>query len=136
MDYIVASALALYGPRGPTLLSYDIMCQWWVNLHKRWSAETFPRELRIELPPADTKTAIPKYHWRAHEEVGHNKYSLNLMPGVGSTDCEEPERGWFRQDGTAASTREMGPGSRHDTLEDHFGFANWQKFVGLGECHS
>ena len=35
---------------------------------------------------------------------------------------------------TGTSTREMGPGSRHDTLEDHFGNANWQKLVTLGMC--
>ena len=27
----------------------------------------------------------------------------------------------------------MGPGSRHDTLDDHFGHHNWRKYVSLGK---
>lgn len=53
---------------------------------------------------------------------------------MGRTDGEEIEQNWARHDGTAGSTREMGPGSRHDTLEDHFGWANWQKVVKIGIC--
>lgn len=56
------------------------------------------------------------------------------MPGVGRTDGEEIERSWARHSGTASSTREMGPGSRHDTLEDHFGWSNWMKYSSMGEC--
>ena len=26
----------------------------------------------------------------------------------------------------------QGPGSHHDVLDDHFGFWNWQKYIGLG----
>jgi hypothetical protein len=32
----------------------------------------------------------------------------------------------------AASTREMGPGSRRDTLDDHFGDRNWAKITQMG----
>ncbi|KAK0231988.1 hypothetical protein EDD85DRAFT_955824 [Armillaria nabsnona] len=32
----------------------------------------------------------------------------------------------------AASTKEMGPGSRHDTLDDHFSYHNFIKLIGLG----
>ncbi|KAG5651245.1 hypothetical protein H0H81_009341, partial [Sphagnurus paluster] len=31
----------------------------------------------------------------------------------------------------ASSTREMGPGSRRDTLDDHFGDRNWAKITQL-----
>ncbi len=31
------------------------------------------------------------------------------------------------------STKTMGPGSCHDVLDNHFGFWNWQKYVGMGE---
>ncbi|KAF9001224.1 hypothetical protein BDZ89DRAFT_1096061 [Hymenopellis radicata] len=46
---------------------------------------------------------------------------------VGRTDGEAPERGWAASNGAAASTKEMGPGSRLDTLDDHFGDQNWRK---------
>jgi hypothetical protein len=34
----------------------------------------------------------------------------------------------------ATSTREMGPGSRHDVLDCHLHFWNWCKLIGLGMC--
>jgi hypothetical protein len=41
--------------------------------------------------------------------------------------------------GIAASTKEMGPGGRSDTLDDFCGFSNYRKLVGIGQqpvCHS
>lgn len=134
MDYIAMSALRLYGERGPTVFSYDIACQWEVNLCKRISDAAFPSHLQIELPTnGDLRFVIPKYHFWGHKGENHNKYSLNFVKGSCHTDGEEVERNWWRHDATAASTREMGPGSRHDTLEDHFHFSNFNKFVSLGE---
>ncbi|KAF7792933.1 hypothetical protein EIP86_004036 [Pleurotus ostreatoroseus] len=133
MDYIVASTLSIIGPQGPLVLSYDIACQWAKYLRER--LREFPDHLRISLPCGEVRYAIPKYHYRAHKEVDHSQYSLNLMPGVGLSDGEEIERNWPRHDGTQASIREMGPGSRHDTLEDHFGWANWTKLVTLGSLY-
>lgn len=75
--------------------------------------------------------AIPKYHLNGHKEDNHNQFSLNFMRGVGRMDGEEVERGWSRFDGMAASTREMGPSSREETLEDHFDFNNNDKYFGL-----
>ncbi|KAG5635682.1 hypothetical protein H0H81_010420 [Sphagnurus paluster] len=40
---------------------------------------------------------------------------------VGRTDGEAPKRGWAAVNAVTSSTKEMGPGSRHDTLDDHFG---------------
>lgn len=54
------------------------------------------------------------------------------MPGVGRTDGEAPERGWSHINPVATSTREMGPGSRRDTLDDHFSDWNWKKTTGMG----
>ncbi|KAI0070519.1 hypothetical protein K474DRAFT_1713270 [Panus rudis PR-1116 ss-1] len=129
MDYIILSALCglkqLHG-----ILSYDIMCQWLKNFFQRM--KTLPPHLQVEIPKGDMRYAIPKYHLNAHREEDHNRYSLNLIPGAARMDGEEIERNWSRHDGAATSTREMGPGSRHDTLEDYFGFANWRKYVGLG----
>ncbi|KAJ8508653.1 hypothetical protein ONZ45_g9101 [Pleurotus djamor] len=56
-------------------------------------------------------------------------YSFNLTPDVGRTDGESPERGWAAMNPVASSTKEMGPGSRRDTLDDHFGDYNWRKVV-------
>ncbi|GJF00735.1 CxC2 domain-containing protein [Phanerochaete sordida] len=134
MDYIALSALACYGPHGRLLYSYDIACQWALNLRRRVADDKFPSHLKLELPVgSELRFAIPKYHFWGHTGDDHNKYSLNLIPGVGRTDGEEVERNWWRHDATAASTREMGPGSRHDTLEDHFHWSNFTRLAGLGK---
>ncbi|KAF8163735.1 hypothetical protein B0H34DRAFT_650742, partial [Crassisporium funariophilum] len=49
------------------------------------------------------------------------------------TDGEAPERGWSDANGVASSTKEMGPGSRRNTLDDHFGDRNWAKIAKFGE---
>lgn len=116
----------------PLVLSYDIVCQWEKNLLERMEEERFPKHLIVNLPGELVRVVIPKYHFNGHKEENHNRYSLNLVPGVGRTDGEEIERNWGRHNATAASTREMGPGSRHDTLEDHFGWNNHRKTVGFG----
>jgi hypothetical protein len=134
MDYIYWSTLARLGPQVGTVISYDIVCQWTKNLLAR--RDDMPDHIVAEvpvLPDGDVCYVIPKYHWRAHTEKDHNKYSLNLIPGVGRTDGEQIERGWSTHDAVSASVREMGPGSRHDTLEDHFGWNNWLKLLGLGK---
>ncbi|KAG1846540.1 hypothetical protein F4604DRAFT_1688355 [Suillus subluteus] len=41
--------------------------------------------------------------------------------GMARTDGEAIERGWSNMNPVATSTREMGPGSRRDILDDHFG---------------
>ena len=58
------------------------------------------------------------------------------MPGVGRTDGEGIERNWSEINRVANSTKEMGPGARHDTLDDHFGHHNFRKLVGLGKYQS
>ncbi|GJF00762.1 CxC2 domain-containing protein [Phanerochaete sordida] len=131
IDYITMCALLHIPPPSelPLVLSYDIMCQWIRWLLQRIAA--LPSHLQIVLPVGEVRYAIPKYHLNGHKEEGHNQYSLNFMLGVGRTDGEEVERGWSRFDATAASTREMGPGSREETLEDHFLFNNLEKYINL-----
>ncbi|KAJ3552075.1 hypothetical protein NM688_g4347 [Phlebia brevispora] len=130
MDFIWLSVLKLLSMDLDKTLSYDIICQWSKHLEQR--AANFPQRLFTDVVLNNVRYIIPKYHFRAHKEEGHNIFSLNLLPGVGRTDGEEIERNWSRHNATSASTREMGPGARFDTLEDHFGWANWQKTVVLG----
>ena len=114
------------------VISYDIACQWATNFSAR--VKNLPEHVRFEVPTGgQLRYAIPKFHFRAHKPEGHDQFSFYVMLGVGRVDGEEIERNWSRNNNVAYSTREMGPGSRHDTLEDHFAFANWQKYTGLGE---
>ncbi|KAE9403692.1 hypothetical protein BT96DRAFT_955932 [Gymnopus androsaceus JB14] len=47
-------------------------------------------------------------------------------------DGEGIERGWAHMGPVATSTRDMGPGNRHEVLDDHFMHWNWRKLTGLG----
>ncbi|KAJ6447493.1 hypothetical protein C8R47DRAFT_938422, partial [Mycena vitilis] len=57
---------------------------------------------------------------------------LNYTAGSARTDGEGIERPWANIGPVSTSTVEMGPGARHDTLDDHWGHWNWGKFIGLG----
>ena len=50
------------------------------------------------------------------------------------TDGEDPERWWAHINPVSMSTKEMGPGARLDTLDDHAGAWNWRKITGFGTC--
>ena len=128
MDYILLSALA------PLLVasvfvSYDIACQFKLKFDER--VDKLPPE--IQLPPnVEFEWGIPKCHCPMHKVSCQAPHSLNFKNGVGRTDGEGIERSWSELNRVANSTKEMGPGSRHDTLDDHIGHHNFRKYVGLG----
>ncbi|KAJ7792839.1 hypothetical protein B0H14DRAFT_3094116 [Mycena olivaceomarginata] len=130
MDYMFFYSLA-----GSELLryfvSYDIACQWWLNLWRRmlqYQDET----LMLDGRGKSFTFLVPKFHLPAHIEACNLKYSFNLTPYVGQTDGEAPERGWADANPLARSTKEMGPGFRRDTLDDHFNDWNHKKIIALG----
>ncbi|KAK0478565.1 hypothetical protein EDD18DRAFT_1312566 [Armillaria luteobubalina] len=99
MDYFALSMLACSTP--PWLvISYDIACQWHKNVF------------------------ILKFHLPAHILPCHNNFSFNYSVKVGRTDGEAPEQDWAATNALANSTKEMGPGSCQDTLDNHFGDYN------------
>ena len=133
MDYIFFSSIF------PFLLifliiSYDIACQWKLNIPSRMAK--LPDHLCLTLPLITSSFifGIPKFHVPAHLTVCALPHSLNLMPGVGCTDGEGIERNWSEINRVACSMREMGPGAQHDTIDDHFGHHNFRKLVRLGNC--
>ena len=95
-----------------------------------------PSHTPMHFPHQDRKFSffIPKFHLLAHIAECQWKYSFNFIKGVGQTDGEAPECGWSMLNTAASSTKEMGPGHRHDTLDDLIGDSNWKKFIGLGKC--
>ncbi|KAJ7887328.1 hypothetical protein B0H14DRAFT_3082097 [Mycena olivaceomarginata] len=120
MDYIFGSTI-----------SYDIVCTWWKFLFERLLL--LPPLVRCFIVLHMIVFIIPKMHIHAHEWLCGLLYSLNLMPGSGQTDGEGIERPWANVGGIASSTRIMGPGARHDTIDDHWGHWNWQKLISLAE---
>ena len=128
MDYILLSALA------PLLVaavfvSYDIACQFKLKFAKH--IPKLPAEIHLPSSVA-VEWGIPKCHCPMHKVPCQAPHSLNFKSGVGRTDGEGIERSWAELNRVANSTKEMGPGSRHDTLDDHLGHHNFRKYVALG----
>ncbi|KAJ7160837.1 hypothetical protein C8R46DRAFT_1164534 [Mycena filopes] len=76
---------------------------------------------------------IPKMHIHAHILACQLLFSLNFLARAEQTDGEGIERPWASLGGVATSTREMGPGSRHNVLDCHLHYWNWTKLTGLGD---
>ncbi|KAG1722852.1 hypothetical protein EDB19DRAFT_1898151 [Suillus lakei] len=129
MDFLFFSTL--HGRGIDTLnISYDIACQWHKNLWERMSA--MPSELHLNHAMKSVRFFMPKFHLPAHILKCQTMFSFNFSKNIRCMDGEAPERGWSNINPVASSTKEMGPGSQRDTLNDHFGDWNWKKVVGLG----
>jgi hypothetical protein len=130
MDYIFGSTI-----KDSELLeidiSYDVSCQWFINVLQhiisQWSEQ-------IKLNPwLVLRPLIPKLHEPGHQKAGHEEFSFNFAPGVGLMDGECPECIWVEHNALRNATKTQGPGSRHDVLDDHFGFWNWLKYSSMGK---
>ncbi len=109
--------------------TYDIACQFGINLFYRFR-EVYHFDT---LDSRSFRWAIPKFHISAHREYCRSQYSLHYLPLLGRYDGEGIERNWAENNKMAPSTKEMGPGSRSDGLDDSFGHQNWSKTIKFGE---
>jgi hypothetical protein len=130
MDYIFASTLQHLDLSLPLIVSYDIVCQWSKHLATRLKG--LPDYVRPALPSIPMKFVIPKLHLQGHILSCQEAYSFNFLQGSGQMDGEGVERPWASIGPMAASTKEMGPGARQETLSDHWSFWNWKKLTGFG----
>ncbi|KAG1784380.1 uncharacterized protein HD556DRAFT_1435459 [Suillus plorans] len=131
MDYLVFSVMVGFAVVVFNL-SYDIACQW----HKKLWPRMASMPPRLHLTDRDNKTIrffVPKFHLNAHVQSCQTAFSFNFGKNVGRTDGEAPERGWANINRVASSTKEMGPGTCRDTLDDHFSDWNWKKVTMLGQ---
>ncbi|KAG1718728.1 hypothetical protein EDD22DRAFT_983515 [Suillus occidentalis] len=131
MDYLFFSSMRSSQDIHVLNISYDIACQWNKNLWSRMSIPT-PHQYHIDHDHKVVTFFVPKFHLPAHVASCQTKFSFNFIKGVGRTDGEAPERGWADINPIATSTRAMGPGSRRDTLDDHFNDWNWKKVCTMG----
>ncbi|KAJ7687974.1 hypothetical protein B0H16DRAFT_1753198 [Mycena metata] len=132
MDYILLSALL-----GITLvaltISYDIACQWKINLATRAAKIEKDADLSTRLEDFEIQFALPVWHAAAHEVTCQMENSLSYTAGVGRTDGEGIERTWAILNPLGFSTKEMGAGARHDVLENKVDHINWEKNIGQGD---
>ncbi|KAJ7185939.1 hypothetical protein C8R46DRAFT_1208043 [Mycena filopes] len=131
MDWMFAALMRWKHYKLFKVVSYDIICQWFKNLFERLMK--LPSVVRFPVLMAFMRFVIPKMHIHSHTLACQVLFSLNFLLGAGQTDGEGIERPWANLGGVATSTREMGPGSRRDTLDSHLGYWNWSKVIGLAE---
>ncbi len=112
-------------------ISYDIACQWSVNFKTRM--QELPNHLRLR-GECGLSCGIPKLHTKAHQLSCQSEFAIGIQDGMGQPDGEGIECTWAVVNALANSTKEMGPGSRHDTLDNHFSYHNFMKLIGLGMC--
>lgn len=132
MDYFFFSHLRHRGALpGIVCVSYDIACQWERNAFNR--AAIYPSnpmagegEQKIEWT-----FRVPKFHLAAHVGPCQITHNFNFTRRVARLEGEAPERLWVPLDKLAASTMQMGPGTRRDVVDDEFGDWNWTKTVHL-----
>jgi Kyakuja-Dileera-Zisupton transposase len=134
MDFVV-----FYGLSGTILsrfvFSYDIACQWHRNLSQRMGQ--LPDVMRLSNSQLQaSKVAIPKMHLQGHGLKCQAQFSFDFLPYMAHTDGEDPERWWAHINPVSMSTKEMGPGARLDTLDDHTCAWNWRKIVRFGTYSS
>ncbi|KAJ7469422.1 hypothetical protein FB451DRAFT_1476206 [Mycena latifolia] len=103
-------------------VSYDIACQWHINIWVRMIGYK-NEDLMIRGGRKYMTFLVPKFHLPAHIEACNLRFSFNLTR----------YRGWADTNPLARSTAEMGPGSRRDTLNDHFNDWNYKKILLLGK---
>lgn len=131
MDFI-----AFFGFIGTAILlivfSYDIVCQWARNLKKQ--IPQLPSCMQIGAETLSrAKFVLPKFHIVNHGPKCQTRFSLNFLRWSARTNGEDPERWWAHINPVSMSTREMGEGSRHDTIDDHARAWNWRKIVNFGK---
>lgn len=145
MDYVFGCALGFLRCAS-VAVSYDIACQWSVNLGRRLARVPDGRGLStgaakftawMSEGPASSmwskvKYAVPKFHLYAHKMACQVKWSFLWLVGAAATDGEGCERIWSGANPAASSLRVMGPGGMQDTMDDMCGAWNWQKTCGIG----
>jgi hypothetical protein len=127
VDYMVLSALSGIAV-SHVVISYDIGCPWSKYFKRRMSA--YPEEMWLS-PDITVEIGIPNWHVNGHGPFCQTNYSLSYIPGVGRTCGEDIETTWSHTNSLAPSVREMGPGSRRETLNDHWNGWNFRKIVGF-----
>ncbi|KAJ7041706.1 hypothetical protein C8F04DRAFT_1176799 [Mycena alexandri] len=131
MDWVFSAIMRWKNPRLPKVVSYDIICQWFLKLFERLL--NMPPAVRFFIVTSLYRFVIPKMHIHSHTLACQLLFSLNFLLGAGQTDGEGIERPWANLGGVATSTREMGPGSRRDTLDSHLSYWNWTKLIGIAD---
>ncbi|KAF7329538.1 CxC2 domain-containing protein [Mycena kentingensis (nom. inval.)] len=135
MDWVFMSAVG--GSMVKRLVvSYDIACQWKQRIRQRAAVLAERDAIPTDLTDYEIQYALPVWHAVAHEAGCQAANSLTHAVGVGRTDGEGIERTWAVLNPISFSTKEMGEGHRHDTIDGKVDHINFEKNVNLGDTLS
>ncbi|PBK62350.1 hypothetical protein ARMSODRAFT_1024951 [Armillaria solidipes] len=135
MDFVFWSALKGVWLK-QVMLSYDIGCQYKINLNERW--KKLPKDLQLQTDSGEAfirlniDVALPVWHGNDHELSCRTLYLLKYKEGSGKMDREGVKWVWPDLNQMAMQTKEMHPEVRHDALEDKGDRHNFRKNIGLG----
>ncbi|KAJ7735302.1 hypothetical protein B0H14DRAFT_3097623 [Mycena olivaceomarginata] len=105
-------------------VSYDIACQWHINIWKRLVEYQDPT-ITIDGNNKFFTFLVPKFHLPAHIEACNLKFSPT---------ARAPERGWANANiRWRGAPKKWVRGSRRDTLDDHFNDWNHKKIIVMGK---
>lgn len=129
IDYCLSQSLKYNSEGLPYVaLYYDIMCQYWRNLSKR-----FEKNSHLSLPDGvDIKRAIGLFHVHGHIEQCFSRYAPTYVPGSGMVAGEILESLWAVSNGASDIARSMTTQSRREYLDDQFNDSNMKKILGIG----
>lgn len=131
IDYVVLSSVK--GENYSRIVfTSDIGCQYSKKFKDRM--EKFPLDMQI---PSNTiiEFAVPSWHINAHGPDCRANFGLSFRDGVGRTCGEEVETTWAGTNPLGPSTREMGPGARHETLNGQWGGLNFKRILAFRKCN-
>lgn len=132
MDYIIFSGLGT-APVQTLCISYDIICQWIVNL--RDQVKEFPPEIALHPSTTEILAVCPDFHINGHGKRCQSAFSLMRTQRVGRFCAEGIETGWAGVNPIVASSREMTHYARQELLIAHWSFWNWLKILGFRKSH-
>jgi hypothetical protein len=130
MDYSIFKALN-FNMEGieAALISYDVMCQWSINMMERVNASDY-----LKLPDnLELKLAIGLFHIHGHQDTCLARYSPSFIEGSRQIDGETIETLWAPLNEITRSTRGMTTLHRHKVIDNHMNDSNWKKLVDLGK---
>ena len=127
MDYILHWIFAYLNGLQRILILYDIMCQYFVHLYRRFTASP-----HLRMPPGLTiLRGIGQFHVHGHIPQCFPRYSLNFITGAGVQDGEIIETLWNKTNAVADSTRGMSAAHRREVIDDHMNDSNWTKLTRI-----
>ncbi|KAJ7645719.1 hypothetical protein B0H17DRAFT_959474 [Mycena rosella] len=127
-DYALGHTLADAHDQRWVVLTYDVYCQFYVNISKRFK-KWFPSLVGLI---DKLSGAVPKMHIRNHIGQCQSQWSTNFNEFLAFIIGELIEGTWAEMNQFAGSTKEQNHGHRHDSLDDGAGQNNWDKLIAMG----